>query len=133
MSDNPKNSGVWKKAALGGAGTAVVATLIGSGLGTAAVVGLAVTGGIGFMLGRRQDESASSVEPQPAAAPAAEPAAPEGDTVAAAAETPADPAPEPTPAEATQPISASSLVKPSTPLPGQADLAARKGSWKYEG
>lgn len=25
------------------------------------------------------------------------------------------------------------LVKPSTPLPGQAELAERKGSWKYEG
>ncbi|SHH26021.1 endonuclease [Marivita hallyeonensis] len=44
----------------------------------------------------------------------------------------ADPAP--TASEATSPASATkTAVKASTPLPGQADLASRKGEWKYEG
>lgn len=41
--------------------------------------------------------------------------------------------PAPTASEATSPATAaSSIVKPSTPLPGQDDLASRKGEWKYE-
>jgi NADH-quinone oxidoreductase subunit E len=46
------------------------------------------------------------------------------------------PAPEPTPAPANQPqaaVAEETVVKPSTPLPGQAELAARKGTWKYQG
>ncbi len=46
------------------------------------------------------------------------------------------PTPEPTPAPANQPqapVAVETAVKPSTPLPGQADLAARKGTWKYRG
>ncbi|MFC6687336.1 NADH-quinone oxidoreductase subunit E [Jhaorihella thermophila] len=54
--------------------------------------------------------------------PAAEPAE------APAAEAEAKPAaPKPAEAKAEEP-----LVKPSKPLPGQQELAARKGEWKYE-
>jgi predicted flap endonuclease-1-like 5' DNA nuclease len=41
-------------------------------------------------------------------------------------------APTPAPAAAHPPVSAETGVKPTTPLPGQAELASRKGSWKYE-
>ena len=36
------------------------------------------------------------------------------------------------PASKDEPAFASGAVRPSTALPGQADLAARKGSWRYE-
>lgn len=39
----------------------------------------------------------------------------------------------PAAAATTAAAAAASEVKPSTPLPGEADLAARKGEWKYEG
>lgn len=34
---------------------------------------------------------------------------------------------------ASETVGASDVVKPSTPLAGEAELAARKGDWKYEG
>ncbi len=46
------------------------------------------------------------------------------------------PAPKPAaakPAAASAPAVTEAEVKPSKPLPGQEDLAARKGEWKYEG
>ncbi len=50
---------------------------------------------------------------------------------AAAAEKAEPLAAAPDPVESAQePVA---LVKPSTPLPGQVELAERKGSWKYEG
>jgi predicted flap endonuclease-1-like 5' DNA nuclease len=72
----------------------------------------------------------AEVEPEPEAAPVAEPA-PEAEP---------EPAPEPV-AQTTPPAavatpgeaSADTVVKPSTPLAGQNELAARKGSWRYQG
>lgn len=58
----------------------------------------------------------------------AAPAAAEASAPAAAA---AAPASESAAAPAAAAASAS-VVKPSTPLPGEAELAARKGTWKYE-
>ena len=44
----------------------------------------------------------------------------------------AKPKPKPEPVKAPTPVAtAQPLVKPSTPLPGQTDLAARKGDWTY--
>lgn len=44
---------------------------------------------------------------------------------------PAQKAAAPSPAASTA-AAATSEIKPSTPLPGEADLASRKGEWKYE-
>jgi predicted flap endonuclease-1-like 5' DNA nuclease len=61
----------------------------------------------------------------PPASPAPEPAPPREEALAAA-DRPAPRAPEPaTPA-------AEPKVKPSKALPGQAELASRKGDWKYQ-
>ena len=68
----------------------------------------------------RSEPPAPVAEPEPAAAP--EPVA-EPETMADTA-----PVVAPAPAETDAP-----RVKPSTPLAGQAELAARKGEWKYEG
>jgi len=65
-------------------------------------------------------------EVAPAPAPAAEPEAePEPE---AAPQAPATP-PRPPPGDGASP----SVVKPSATLPGQAELAARTGSWRYQG
>lgn len=77
------------------------------------------------------ETATASPEPAAAAAPEPKPSAP------------ADPAPEApkaedtsAPGEAAAPASSEapseSLLKPSAPLPGQAELAERKGSWRYE-
>ncbi|MEX0284825.1 MAG: NADH-quinone oxidoreductase subunit E [Paracoccaceae bacterium] len=52
----------------------------------------------------------------------------------AAANEAAAPAPEPAPAApvAAAPAQAEGLIKPSATLPGQQELAARKGTWRYE-
>ena len=46
--------------------------------------------------------------------------------------TPKPAAPTPAPTAVHPPVSADSGVKPSTPLPGEAELASRKRSWKYD-
>lgn len=63
--------------------------------------------------------------PKPAAEPAAEALAP----------APAAPDPKPTATAAADKATAAQepRVRPSTPLKGQAELAQRKGDWKYEG
>lgn len=68
-------------------------------------------------------DTSGVADPQPAVAPAppAPAPAPEAAPVAEKA------APEPAPVEASEPA-----VKPSTALPGQAELAERKGTWRYE-
>ncbi|WP_417721942.1 endonuclease [Salipiger sp.] len=72
---------------------------------------------------------AAAPAPAPAASPAVEAPAPAAEPSAPAAEPVAATPPAPAAAE---PASAS-VIKPSKPLAGQDDLAARKGSWKYEG
>lgn len=75
--------------------------------------------------------------PQAVAAPVAAPAP----TAAPVAEPAPAPAPaavaEPEPAVAAEPPAAAveeaPKVTPSTPLPGEAELDAKKGEWKYEG
>lgn len=68
--------------------------------------------------------TAPAAEAAPAPAPASEPAA---EDPVAAPEAAAETAPEAAPA------ASGSVVKPSKSLPGQEELAARKGTWKYEG
>lgn len=72
-----------------------------------------------------------SAAPQAAAAPAAE-ATPEAPAPVEPEAEEAAPA-EPAAAETSTPPATAFQMQPSKPLPGQAELASRKGSWKYEG
>ncbi len=143
-----KTSRSWIPAAIAGAVVGLVLLVAGSGLGFA-VVGALVIFGLGVLLlpktGTTETEVtreiAQPAPPEPRTAPvAAEPVAAE--PVAAAT---ADPEPQPVATEETSPtpavadsagqlpgLSASTLVKASKALPGQAELAARKGTWRFE-
>ncbi|MEJ6402080.1 NADH:ubiquinone oxidoreductase [Yoonia sp. 2307UL14-13] len=84
----------------------------------------------------RSASAAPAATPAPAAAPAAA-AAPELAKVAEPEE-PAAPTPvsepEPTGAPAPAPMEAEApVVQSSKPLPGEAELDAKKGEWKYDG
>lgn len=133
--DGKSNARHWQKAAAGGVVVAVLLMVFnGTGLVTALISGGVVAAVAGYILTRmvgdrdvaemaraaqdaaeqmRDSASARVTEAEPQAAPAA----PETGDVP---ETPAR-------------ISASPLVKPSKPLPGQQELAARKGTWRYQG
>ena len=84
---------------------------------------VAVITAIALMLGWQEPASSVSApepatEPEPVAAPTQEPAS----------ETPSTPEPASAPAAA----SIDAVVKESTALPGEAELDAKKGEWKYE-
>lgn len=122
---NNTNGGVsrhWKLAGVGGVVVAVVyAVLTGSGIGASVLIGALFTGVAGFVMGRNA-EDATDAATAPAAAPVVE-------TIVDAVVEPAQDVVETidTPAPAAQ-----TLIKPSTALPGQAELAGRKGSWRYD-
>ncbi len=78
------------------------------------------------------DGADESAEPDAAKAEPAEPEAAKSEPAEPAAET-TEPA-EPTDAKpSSEAPEGGSGLKPSKPLAGEADLASRKGSWKYEG
>ncbi|MBE1284852.1 MAG: hypothetical protein GJ676_16190 [Rhodobacteraceae bacterium] len=135
----------WRMAAIGGVVLGLLSMVIGgSGLVWAIIVGAVCWGVLGFALTRilcpEGQVSEATAEAVPSAAAVAEPEA---------VATPEPVAPEPaeqagagldaTPdavAAVSEPetqITASALVKPSKPLPGQLELASRKGTWKYKG
>lgn len=127
----------WRLSAYGGVVLAVLFMLVGN----AGIVSAAIGGVVGFVvlgvvltrfLCPEGQQDMASAAPAPAPEPAAEP------VVEAAPEPAPEPTPEPAPtatevAPEPQPASASSLVKPSKELPGQIELANRKGSWTYKG
>lgn len=127
----------WKPAAIAGAVVGLVLLVAGSGLGIA-LVGALVIFGLGLVLLPRGGASETEVtrevappaqsEPRSAPAPAtpvAAPIAPEPEPAAREMEPAADHAEQPA-------LSASTLVKASKVLPGQMELAARKGTWRFE-
>ncbi|MDU9002654.1 hypothetical protein [Sedimentitalea todarodis] len=137
----------WVPAAIAGAIVGIVLLVAGGGLVFAVVGGLAIFG-IGLVLLPRGKASETEVTRE-----VSRPAAPvqrEVQTAPAPADpvaTPAEPEPTPepqatdvqpapdvtTPTDAEQPgLTASTLVKASKALPGQVDLATRKGSWRFE-
>jgi hypothetical protein len=134
----------WRLSAYGGVVLAVSFMLVGNaGIVSAAIGGVVGFVVLGFVLTRflcpEGQQDMASAAPAPTPEPAAEPvveAAPEP-TPEPEPEPEATPEPEPVAAtEATPdptPVSASSLVKPSKELPGQVELANRKGSWTYKG
>lgn len=128
----------WRMSAIAGAVLTVVLWLFTDwGFLSAVIIGAATALIAGTVLTRMlcTDFSSDQSSQPPVATPHSKPAAP------AAAPKPA-PAPEPEPEPAPQPVAApvasaaedtGSVLKPSKPLPGQAELASRKGSWSYQG
>lgn len=98
----------------------------------ALVAAVIVFTGVGFVLVTSwcsdKDSKAKPVSPKatvattPAPLPASAPAEPQ-----------AEPKPEPKPAPQAPSEPTRSMVQPSAPLAGQTELAARKGTWRYEG
>lgn len=127
----------WKHAIAGGVVVGVLLVLFkGASFGSALISGAAVAVAAGIILTRvvgNRDVAEMAAEAQErdeqAVAAAMQAARAEPEEAEEPAPQPAEAAPEPAPAQ----ISASSLVKPSTPLPGQQELAERKGTWRYEG
>jgi len=123
----------WRMSTIGGVVVAVLLVVASDvGLIPAAVVGVVVAVLAGTVLNRMKPAGDAASQPDAPAAMAA-------DTVAqpdAAPEFATEPAPVSAP-EASAPTASSassgSIVKPSTPLPGQQELAERKGTWRYEG
>ncbi|MGR3803579.1 hypothetical protein [Marinibacterium profundimaris] len=132
---------IWKKPVILGGAVTVLLLMTGTGLGRSLIAGIAAVG-IGHLIfsrvgGRKtaQESGAGTVQATAAAphsaAPQAEPApAPSSEPAPVAPAAPvADTAPAEVPKAGTP--EGAMLVKPSTPLPGEAELAARKGTWKY--
>lgn len=125
---------VWKRAAYGGLVVAGVILVFGQTSFMTAVVAGLVAFAAGGYLGGRMTAAAQQAEArgnlaediradvaQSAPAPMAEP-----EVVNVVAE----PEPVETVAEAAEEMK---LVQPSKALPGEAELAARRGTWRYEG
>lgn len=121
-------AGCWLLAA----GAGVVALILMLTMGSAGIIGSIFLSGVIFVvLGLLFGFLFCRELPQPGAAVAgaAKPAP------AARTPTPA-PASEPAPASpatAAEPAAPASAVKSGTQLPGEEELASRKGEWKYEG
>lgn len=126
----------WTRAAIAGVVVAVVYPLLtGAGLGSSVLLGVIFAVVAGVVLNRRasteSDVSLQSGTPVKAAEPSvAEPAtAPSAPVLEVA------PDPEPVVSDAVGDATEEPLpmVRFGTQLPGEAELAARKGSWRYEG
>ncbi len=126
----------WKIAIVAGI---VIATLLmslgGWGFWASLVIGLVALVAVGIVLPRlicpAARASAAVSRPTPAAAPTASPSP----VPAPAAEPAPEPAPEPVAAEheaETETQTEDGIVKASAALPGQQELAARKGNWRYQ-
>ena len=139
----------WLIAAIAG-GLAVVFTIQAWSWGvlSAIFVGALVLVGVGVLLRRMFCTSAAAEPMAEPAAPieqqAAEPTTPvepKEESAPEIAEAESGPEPEPeaddAPSEpespAETPAAPTSVVKPSTALAGEAELASRKGSWRYVG
>ncbi|GAB5436464.1 hypothetical protein [Falsiruegeria mediterranea] len=130
--------------AYGGVVLAVLFMLVGNaGIVSAAIGGVVGFVVLGFVLTRflcpEGQQDMASAAPAPTPEPAAEPVVEAAPEPAPEPEPEPEATPEPEPVAATEatpdptPVSASSLVKPSKELPGQVELANRKGSWTYKG
>lgn len=128
----------WRAAGFGGVGFAVLYMVFGgAGLIGGVIAGLIVFGVIGFAVSHflcpDGKEEVSPVKTSDAVSHAAPTAAPVEDEPAQVE--PASVAAEVTPDEV-KPVAKASdaaTVKPSAVLPGEQELASRKGSWRYEG
>ncbi len=139
MTPSSNNTGrSWGTAAIGGGIVGLLLLVVGSGVLIALLVGLVIFA-IGLMLlpRRKAPDAVVTREVRSPAVPARPLTPPEPEPVAA--EMPNEPepvtakAPRATPSETEPPqVTASTLVKASKALPGQIELAARKGTWRFE-
>lgn len=123
----------WVAAAIGGGVVAIFLLVAGSGPVIAVVAGLVIFA-IGRVLlpqGNASETEVTREVSRPAAPVQRQSQAPSAPADPATSE--ARPAPEPAAPEPEQPgLTASTLVKASRALPGQMELAARKGTWRFE-
>jgi predicted flap endonuclease-1-like 5' DNA nuclease len=114
--------GTWLVALLAGILAAVLLMLLGGwSFMQGAFIGAVLFGAAGLLL------SVMMCRPLPALGEVTASETDEEEAPAAKAPAPA------APAAAAAPATAAAEVKPSAPLAGQEELAARKGEWKYEG
>ena len=140
MSVDAKDKMSWLRAAGIGLVAGVLLVLV-MGLVIGIIGAVVVAYALRMLMGGTPDAPAQLDAPQPAP-PAATPQTPAPEPVAVDAAPPGeaepvamDAAPQPG-ATQTAPAPASGepaaqMVKPSSPLAGEADLAARKGTWRY--
>lgn len=136
MTKSTDNTGrSWVTAAIGGGVVGILLLVVGSGLLVALITGLVIFA-IGLMLLPRRGASKSAmtrevskpaapIQPQTAATP--EPVVAQEQPASEAT-----PTPTPTAAQEQPSLTASALIKTSKALPGQVELAARKGTWRFE-
>jgi uncharacterized membrane protein YhiD involved in acid resistance len=130
----------WRTAAIGGAIVAILLAIVGAGLLVAVLAGLAIIV-IGLVLLPRVGNSVTEETRIVSAPPASAQPLVENVTEPVSAEVQETPEAQVTLETAqapTQPKTAehgpfaSDLVKASKTLPGQQELAARKGTWRFE-
>lgn len=136
MTKSTDNTGrSWVTAAIGGGVVGILLLVVGSGLLVALITGLVIFA-IGLMLLPRRgatksamtgevSKPAAPIQPQTAATP--EPVVAQEQPASEAT-----PTPTPTAAQEQPSLTASALIKTSKALPGQVELAARKGTWRFE-
>ncbi|MCE8521406.1 hypothetical protein KBY30_10470 [Ruegeria pomeroyi] len=122
---------VWKRAAYGGLVVAGVILVFGqTSVVTAAIAGVVAFAAGGYLGGRmsaavQEAEERSDLAEEIRTDVAR--SAPEPEAVNTAVQ------PEPAMAMAVEEVKEMKLVQPSKVLPGEAELAARRGTWRYEG
>ncbi|MCV6584932.1 MAG: hypothetical protein OIF47_05320 [Marinibacterium sp.] len=119
---------------------AILLMILGVGLILSVILGAIAAAAVGYVLDQNgaQDAPAATVPAAPmaqapVAAPAPEPAAPVAAEPEPAAPVAADP--EPVAPMVADPVADTDMdmpVKPSAVLPGEQELAARKGTWRYQ-
>lgn len=133
----------WISAIVAGVVIAILLMSLGGwGFWASLVIGLVVLAVAGVALPRLICPVAQASAPvsRPASAPTPAPVpapapAPAPEPVAAEPDPEPDPEPvatDPEPAEEPAPETDAGTIKPSTTLPGQQELAAREGAWRYE-
>ena len=120
---------VWKRAAYGGLVVAGVILVFGqTSVMTAAIAGVVAFAAGGYLGGRMSGAVQEAQERAELATQTLADVAPR--TPAPAASAVAEPEPVATTVEAAE---ETKLVQPSKALPGEAELATRRGTWRYEG
>ncbi|WP_417523819.1 hypothetical protein [Marinovum sp.] len=129
----------WRGSAAAGALLFVILLSTGTGFFSALLIGLVVYGLMGFGLTMTMcgDAKRGAAVSQSAAAAGTSTAAAPAGTVAPTPQPAPEPVVDPAPAGEPEPVAepeapAAARVSPSASLDGEAELAGRKGEWRYE-